>query len=375
MYINFWYPMAFGSELTDEPLKVRALGHDFVVFRDSGGNARCLANTCTHRGGSLAGGKVVGDTVRCPYHGWQFDGDGACRRLPSLGAAASIPGRIRTDAYPVEERYGLVFAFLGDAPAEERPPILEVAEYAAAGWCTTSQQFALQANYERSIENGLDPAHNEFVHDTHGMTRFDDMKVAANGPWGQGFWITFDAPKLQGDLKEYRDYVGDLQVGTGHMGANQLWTFIHVTPTNHIHQYAFERPIDESSTHIYNLTTRNFGLEDKMDKMIVERNQYVANQDIRVLQDLHPQLTPETNTHEFMVACDKVVVMYRELKREWDGRGWRIDADALARARGKAAFAIPSPARRQLKGWVLDPVPLRAPAAAAAASASRPGAA
>ena len=92
MYINFWYPMATTAELTDKPLRVRALAQDFVVFRDAQGKAHCLANTCTHRGGSLAGGKVNGDHIECPYHGWQFNGEGQCKRIPSLGVNASIPG-------------------------------------------------------------------------------------------------------------------------------------------------------------------------------------------------------------------------------------------------------------------------------------------
>ena len=92
MYINFWYPMATSEELTDTPLKVRALNLDFVVFRDEQGQAHCLANTCVHRGGSLAGGQVKGDCIQCPYHGWQFDGEGLCQRIPSLGPEAKSAG-------------------------------------------------------------------------------------------------------------------------------------------------------------------------------------------------------------------------------------------------------------------------------------------
>jgi len=58
MYINFWYPAARADELGTTPRKVRMLGLDFVLFRDDEGRARCLSNTCTHRGGSLAGGRL-----------------------------------------------------------------------------------------------------------------------------------------------------------------------------------------------------------------------------------------------------------------------------------------------------------------------------
>ena len=63
MYINFWYPMATSEELTDKPLQVRALGQDFVIFRGEDGESKCVSNTCTHRGGSLAHGKINGNCM------------------------------------------------------------------------------------------------------------------------------------------------------------------------------------------------------------------------------------------------------------------------------------------------------------------------
>lgn len=380
MFINFWYPMATSEELKDRPVLVKALGQPFALFRDSQGQAHCLANTCTHRGGSLAGGKVVGDHVQCPYHGWQFDGAGVCRRIPSLGINASIPGRTRVDAYPVEERYGLVFAFLGDLPEAERPPILEVREWGQPGWRATLQHFRIKGNYERSIENGIDPAHNEYVHDTHGFSgsreeqyKIGEMRMEETPPWGRGFWHTFQAPPLQGDLKKYRPGEGTLEAGTGYHGTNQVWTFIHPGPNYLIHQYLYERPIDEQNTHLYLVCERNFALEEKSDAYVIERNQYVANQDIKIIEELHPVLTPDTNTKEFMVPADKCILLYRESQKSWEERGWRIDTDEVARNRNKVAYAIPSPARREHKGWVLDPIPLVPGAGAAKGSLKAAG--
>jgi phenylpropionate dioxygenase-like ring-hydroxylating dioxygenase large terminal subunit len=380
MYINFWYPMATTAELTDKPLRVRALAQDFVVFRDAEGKARCLSNTCTHRGGSLSGGKVVGGNVQCPYHGWQFDGAGQCKRIPSLGISASIPGRTRVDAYPVEERYGLVFAFLGDLAEAERPPILEVREWGQEGWRSTLQHFAIKGNYERSIENGIDPAHNEYVHDTHGFSgereeeyKIGDMRMEESPPWGRGFWHTFKAPPLQGDLKKYRPGEGTLEAGTGYFGTNHVWTYIHPAPNYLIHQYLYERPIDEENTYLYLVCERNFALEEKSDAYVIERNQYVAGQDMKIIENLHPVITPDTNTKEFMVPSDKCILLYRESQKEWERRGWRIDIDEVNRNRGKVAYAIPSPARREQKGWVLDAVPLINPAKAGKASLKATG--
>src|SRR5690606_27013103 len=109
MYINFWYPAATCEELTaDRPLRVQMLGHWFVLFRDGQGVARCLADTCVHRGGALGCGRIRDGNVECPYHGWQFDGDGRCQSVPSLGAAGRpgpggrIPARAKVDSYPVQ---------------------------------------------------------------------------------------------------------------------------------------------------------------------------------------------------------------------------------------------------------------------------------
>lgn len=364
MYINFWYPMATSEELTDKPLRVRALAQDFVVFRDAEGKAQCLSNTCTHRGGSLSGGKIVGGHMQCPYHGWQFSGSGECKKIPSLGANAAVPSRTRIDAYPVDERYGLIFAFLGDLPEAERPPILEVKEWDQKGWRPTLQHFTINGNYERSIENGIDPAHNEYVHDTHGFSgereeeyKIGDMRMEETPPWGRGFWHTFKAPPLQGELKQYRPGEGTLEAGTGYHGTNQVWTYIHPAPNYLIHQYLYERPLDEGSTHIYLVCERNFALEPKSDAYVIERNQYVADQDVKIITTLHPVMTPDTNTKEFMLPADKCILLYRESQKMWEQKGWRIDVDEVNRNRGKVAYAIPSPARREQKGWVLDAIP------------------
>ena len=368
MYTNFWYPMVASDELADKPVKVRCMGLDFVIFRSDDGKVNCLSNTCVHRGGSLAGGKLHGDRIACPYHGWQYSGAGECLKIPSLGKDARIPARTRIDAYPVQEKYGIVFAFLGDVAEDQRPPLLEVSEDGQDGWRLTMQHYELKSNYQRSVENGLDPAHNEFVHDTHGFEgeneayKVNDMRLEERDEWGQGFWHTFNSPKLpEGEMRKLRDYEGDLEAGTGHHGPNQLWTYIHVTPENWIHQYAWERPIDHETSYIFLVTARNCAIEPERDKIIKERNWYVAQQDIVIVEKLHPVITPETNTKEFMTPSDQSIVMYRDKLKDWDSRGWRLDLDKIERDSKRIAYAIASPERRNQKGWVLDAAPVVAP--------------
>ena len=89
-------------------------------------------------------------------------------RIPSLGDDAKMPARAKVDSYPVQERYGIVFAFLGDLPESERPPLYDIEEYGTPEWKSQLYVLKLGAYYERSMENGLDPIHNEFVHPMQG---------------------------------------------------------------------------------------------------------------------------------------------------------------------------------------------------------------
>ena len=366
MFINFWYAVERSDRVTSEPLKKRMLGLDFVVFRDTRGIPRCLANTCCHRGASLAAGQIKGDCVQCPYHGWQFDGEGICRKIPSMGPEAKIPKRARVDAYPTQERYGLVFAFLGDLSEEERPPVMEIEEYGQEGWAATIQEFEWPIDYKRSMENGIDPAHNEFVHPTHGFSgEREDYHVKPpeliHTEWGTGFWGRPLAPPLaEKKMQEASGRSGDATIlaGTGHIGANMIWTFIHPTPDMKIHQYLFECPIDEAHTSLYLVNLRNFLTDPEDDQRMMDRNEYVAVQDRDILVAMNPVITPETRSKEFFTPADGPIGAYRDKIQEWQDRGWRIDVEEINRNRHKVAYAIPCPARRLSKGWILDAVPL-----------------
>ena len=372
MFINFWYPASLSAEITDTPVKRRMLGQDFVLWRDSAGRTHCLSNTCIHRGGSLAGGRVRGDDVQCPYHGWRFGGDGQCTRIPSLGTDAKVPGRARVDSYPTAERYGLVFAFLGDLPDEQRCPIMDIPEYLGErpdeGWAATIQHFDWDFDYQRSMENGIDGAHNEFVHPTHGYSgERDDIRIAVENyrwvdtEWDTGMFSSRRAPPLADPkMREASGRYGDgvISGGTGHHGVSMIWTLIHPTETMSIHQYLFEAPIDEGKTSLYLVNLRNFLTDPADDERMMTRNQVVATQDRDILYDLRPVLTPQSRTKEFFTPADAAVAKYRDKLKAWEDRGWRIDMDEVNRNRKKVAYAIPSPARRQHKGWVLDSVPL-----------------
>jgi len=374
MYMNFWYPIARATEVTAEkPLKVQLLGLPFVAFRDEQGNAHVLADTCVHRGGSLSAGWVKAGCVVCPYHGWQFSGDGKCVRIPSLGADAKLPARAKVDSYPVQERYGIVFAFLGDLPEAERPPLYDIPEYGTPEWKSQLYVLNLAAYYERSMENGLDPIHNEFVHPMQGAPMMSPERQrnpvpVEDIPWGSKFYVPF-GEKLEHNTALAKDKSGERvgAAGSWHQGPNQLVTWIDLTATNSFHQYLFEAPVDEGHTRIFFLNMRNWLTEDKYDQRMEDVTLQIVHEDIRILENLNPVRTPDSNTKEILVPGDYALVRYREWLKKWDANGWRIDMKALRDKQGDVAMAIPCPGRRESGNWVLDSVPLLPGDAAAAA--------
>ncbi len=383
MYMNFWYPVVRAEDLGATPQKVRILAHDFVVFRDNSGKPAVLADTCIHRGAALSMGKCKEDgTVQCPYHGWRFNREGECTRIPSIGSKVKPPARARVDSYPVQEKYGLVFAFLGDLPEAERPPIMPVDEHGTPEWRATLITFDVNYHYERSIENGLDPAHNEYVHTTHGYQgeREDsytmmELRPYKDNDWGYGFMSTFDAPPLKNwIMKRFRPKGGKMEAGSGTYGPNHMWTYINFSEKSSMHQYMFEAPIDENRTRVFLLNERNLGffkkgigtkLNNFIDKKVNERNVFIASQDIKVMNEVRPRLTPPSRSKELMMPADRVILQYRDKLDEFEARGWKLDMEAIkaVQARGDVATAIPCPARRETNAWVLDEAP-RVPAPA-----------
>jgi len=364
MYINFWYPVCLAEELTnDAPMRVQILGLRFAAFRDSAGNARVLADTCVHRGGSLGKGKVRGDRLACPYHGWQFDGDGKCRHIPVLGESSALPARAKVDSYPVVERYGIVFAFLGDLPEAERPPPFEIEEWDQPGWRASGLViFDLNAYFERSIENGLDPSHNEFVHDLQGNVKFRPETVTIDSTdWGTAVTIGAIPPEPgTTKLESLRtDQTPDnFGATTAHHGPNTLITEINLSADNTFVQYFFEQPVDANHTRIFFINMRNCMLEPEQDDRLQKINLAIADEDIRIVEELNPARTPETSTKEILITGDECIGAYRQHLKAWEQRGWRVDMKAMRDTAGDVAYAIPSPERRTSKSWVLEPIPL-----------------
>jgi len=186
---NGWFVVATSSELG--PGEVRALhyfGRDLVLFRTEGGQARLTDAYCAHLGAHLAvGGKVDGECLRCPFHGWAYDGEsGRCTEIP-YGSGERIPAKAHVRPYPTIERGGAIWAWHhlteGD-PFYELPVVPEADDPA---WSEPLvREFHISTSCQEMAENNHDFAHFQYVHGTEtvpdGVEHIDGTYKSVTSP-------------------------------------------------------------------------------------------------------------------------------------------------------------------------------------------------
>jgi phenylpropionate dioxygenase-like ring-hydroxylating dioxygenase large terminal subunit len=160
---SYWQPAALVEELGGErPVKaVRLLGEDLVLFRDEQGRYGLLDRHCAHRRADLSYGRREDGGLRCPFHGWLFDASGRCLETPAEPEASRLCESVRLKAYPVAERNGILWAYLG----EGAPPAFPALDcFVAPDEYTFAFKGYWDCNWLQALEVGIDPAHASFLH-------------------------------------------------------------------------------------------------------------------------------------------------------------------------------------------------------------------
>jgi len=167
-----WYVACTSKALAKKPVSTTLLGVPMVIFRDDDGQPHALEDRCAHRNVPLSLGRVVGPNLECPYHGWQFDGEGTCKRVPGLCGAQEARGR-KVPGYATRELDGLVWVYgLADtAPAREpyRLPNHDDDRY-----YTAIDVQEADGTLHAVAENALDVPHTAFLH--RGLFRSDGTR-------------------------------------------------------------------------------------------------------------------------------------------------------------------------------------------------------
>jgi phthalate 4,5-dioxygenase len=160
---RYWQPVALVDDLPSDgaPYALTILGEELVLFRDDAGRLGLLALHCSHRGCELSFGRVENGGLRCVFHGWLFDVAGNCLEQPGEPEGSRLYRDVRHPAYPVVERAGIVFAYLGPGA----PPVLPAFEsFGVPPEHRVAVKFVQECNYLQAVEGNLDPVHQSFLH-------------------------------------------------------------------------------------------------------------------------------------------------------------------------------------------------------------------
>ena len=182
---NSWYVAGWSDEVGQQkPLARIMLGEHVVLFRKTDGSVAALEDRCAHRRMPLSLGRITDkDTLICPYHGLTYNSSGKCVHVPGQDA----PGEIRIRSYPVEERAGMVWLWMGPPNKAEIDKMFDCSWLERPGWHTTRLYRHAKANYLLLNDNLADLLHVAYLHIPSGGGSEDmgaaemDLKIQGDG--------------------------------------------------------------------------------------------------------------------------------------------------------------------------------------------------
>ncbi len=194
---NAWYVAAWPEEIGRTLLPRQITGEHLVLFRRENGEAVCLQDSCPHRFAPLSMGTLMGDRIECKYHGLQFDGAGRCVLNPH--PPGTVPPKMAARAYPVVERHGLVWIWMGDAARASADKIPDLAYLCdETRFRTVRNYFALPYGADLMFDNLMDLSHADFLHkglisEGYGEKTKATMTTTDDGTHVQVNWVLRDA--------------------------------------------------------------------------------------------------------------------------------------------------------------------------------------
>jgi len=354
---HYWQPAALSIELEGPRpvVPVNLLGEKLVLFKDENGNLGLIGRHCPHRGADLCYGRLEDNGLRCPFHGWHFDNTGQCIEQPGEPADSQMYKNIKTTGYPIVEKNGIVFAYMGSGKPPEFPAL---DCFTAPDTHVFAFKGLWECNWLQAMEVGIDPVHASFLHrflqdedpaDSYGK-QFRDKAANTDIPMTQ-LLREYPRPEIKVEETDY----GMRLIALRHLDDGRT----HVRVTNQIFPEAicipmsnemtitqWHVPVDDETCYWYSMFT-SFGApvnkklmrEQRLKEHTLPdyapiknaRNNYGFSPDEQRSQtytgmgldiNVHDQWAVESmgriqdRTHEHLGSTDKGIIKYRRMLRE-----------------------------------------------------------
>jgi vanillate O-demethylase monooxygenase subunit len=328
---NRWYIAAFSKEITRAPMERTILGKPIALYRKQDGAPVAMYGLCPHRYFPLAKGRVEGDALVCGYHGFTFDADGSCIRIPSQDAS----GKFCQPTYPIVERSPLCWIWMGDESRinEVNIPPYEDFGLDQPGWRYSSENyFHCKGRAQLLIDNLMDLTHLPYIHhhisggDVMARTAIEEQErpqsyqVLRKGKYA---WNPFHEAVYGADagFEGLADFLGI----SDFYGPELIRTNMPVTTSlqsgepvpeglgelNILHGMT---PETEHSTHYFGFATRNFRLADNApDKFWYESDCMIRQQDVDAIEAVEKRLDFAAGQQpELLVRADRPAFKVRK---------------------------------------------------------------
>ena len=342
---RYWQPIGAAVDLESKWTKrVRLLGEDLVIFKDRQGRLGLIAEQCPHRRASFAHGIPTENGIRCPYHGWEYNAQGKCIHQPNEQDKCAFRDKVSTDAYPVQEMGGMLFAYMGPQP---QPLLPRWDGFVAQNTIRIMGRTILPINWLQIMENSLDPVHTEWLHGHH----YEFLKEQ------EGIKVAISTRHLKIDFKEFEYGMTKHRLLEGHSEDGDDWKVGHpiVFPNmlavgngdEKSRYYSFQMRVPVDDTHTMHLWFNAYvppqGVavpEHLLEKVhtyevpfMDDKGEYIVdNVDGQDMMAWISQGAIADRSLENLGATDKGIVMYRRmLKREMQKVQAGIDPMGIVR--------------------------------------------
>jgi len=329
MYLrNAWYVAAWSSEISRNMTQRTIMEENIVLYRTTCGKVAALEDACCHRKLPLSMGVLIEDRIQCGYHGMEFDCSGTCVKIPIQD---KISPKIKVRSYPIEEKWGLVWIWMGDAEQADTSKIFPVEHYDDADWgVNRGPMMVVNCDYRYMTDNLLDPEHVSYVHKSS-LGNDATVGVPLNVEVGEDRVISsrwmmdcdlapFFLPYVQFEGRADRLQHYEVRVPAHAVIKDVIAPTGTGAPHGQLHEdvflldsYNFMTPINKDQCLYFWFQVRNFKPTCRnTDELITADFEGAFNEDLVILQAVHNGLKHAT-TPAFDIASDAANLRYRRI--------------------------------------------------------------